>query len=440
MLPLPLGVGSAPAPRGAPALPSLSSSVLVPPWLAGQHFAAALVCYGLGALGLVVFAPDLARGWFFVPRVIALVHFFTLGWIVLSIFGVLCQFLPVAVGRSLRFLPLAHVSFGAQSLGLALFVAALLATNRSLLLLGALLLTVAFVTFALNLAATLVAVRERSLTYWALAGAAVFLLVTPAYGFVLALGLHDGITDRFATVGHHAHIALLGVVFLVVIGVAHRLLPMFLLSHGVDERAAWLALGSTFAAATILAVPPGAWGGSSAGAIAVPVAGALGGAGVIAFVVQAASFFKHRQRRALDPGMRLAAAGVLGLIVALLLAPFALSHGLSAPRLLTTYFVVLLGSFTLFVAGHYYKIVPFLVWNHRYGPLLGKQRVPKVSELFSERVANVDAALLVSGLAGVAVATALGAELLARAAAIVFAAGAWLQVIVIARIAARKPA
>ncbi len=438
MLPLPLGAGSATAPRGAPLSPGFASPVLVPPWLAGQHFAAALAFYGLGALGLVLVAPDIARGWFFLPRVIALVHFFTLGWIVLSIFGVLCQFLPVAVGRSLRFLPLAHVSFAGQGLGLAVFVVGLLTTSRSLLLLGALLLTSAFVIFAANLGATLVAVRERSLTYWALCGATVFLLVTPAYGLTLALGLHDGgLADRFATVGHHAHIALLGVVFLVVIGVAHRLFPMFLLSHGVKERAAWVALASTFTAAAILCAPSNGWGGST---IARALAGALAATGVIAFVVQAVSFFKHRQRRALDPGMRLAAAGLIGLLTALLLAPFALTRGLSEPRLLTTYFVVLLGSFTLFVAGHYYKIVPFLVWNHRYGPLLGKQRVPKVSELFSERVANVDAALLVSGLVGLAVATALGSELLARLAAIVFAAGAWLQVIVIARIAARKPA
>src|SRR5690606_41596656 len=105
MLPLPLGVGSAPAPRGAPALPSLSSSVLVPPWLAGQHFAAALACYGLGALGLVVLAPDLARGWFFVPRGLARVHFFTLGSIVPSSCGGPWQFQAVPAVRSLRLSP-----------------------------------------------------------------------------------------------------------------------------------------------------------------------------------------------------------------------------------------------------------------------------------------------------------------------------------------------
>jgi hypothetical protein len=395
---------------------------------------AALACYALGAGGLVLAAPDLSRGLFFLPRVVALVHLFTLGWITLSIFGALCQFLPVAVGRSIRFSALAHLSFAAQTLGVASLVVALVVSNRSLLLFGAFSLALAFVTFGVNLAATLIPVRERNLTYWALAGAAVFLLVTPAYGVVLAFNLHDGgLTARFATVGQHAHIAIIGFVLMVVVGVAHRLLPMFLLSHGASERAAWIAIGLFFGSAGLLTLP---WGGEPKSA----VAGALGCAGVVAFMVQAAAFFKHRKRRGLDPGMRLAASGLIGFGLAVLLAPFALTRGLADPRLLTTYFVVLLGALTLFVAGHYYKIIPFLVWNHRYGPLLGKRKVPKVAELFSERVASVDAALLVSGLVGLAAATIFGSAVLARAAAVVFAAGAWLQVIVIARIALKKVA
>ena len=31
---------------------------------------------------------------------------------------------------------------------------------------------------------------------------------------------------------------------------------------------------------------------------------------------------------------------------------------------------MLLGAIALFIAGHYYKIVPFLIWYHRFGPLV----------------------------------------------------------------------
>jgi hypothetical protein len=187
------------------------------------------------------------------------------------------------------------------------------------------------------------------------------------------------------------------------------------------------------ACAALLALPVG-------GAARVVVAGALGSGGVVAFVVQAAAFFRHRKRRALDPGLRLAAAGVFGLVLALALAPFALGRGLADLHLLVAYVVVLLGALTLFVAGHYFKIVPFLVWYHRFGPLVGARKVPKVADLYSARAADAVGLLLVSGWLGLAIAAGLGAPHLARAAAVVFTAGAWLEGIVIARVARRRAA
>lgn len=432
MSPTVIGVRSAQSLRTAapPATPELA-----PPLLVGEHFAAALFYFACGALGLVFVAPDLAHGRFFLPRVVALVHLFTLGWIVLSIFGALCQFLPVAVGRPMRWPALAHASFVAQALGVAGFEVALLANSRTLLLFAGFTLTFAFVAFGVNLVATLRRARERGFTFWALAAATVSLFATPAYGLILAFYVHDGgLADPFETIGHHAHIAIVGFVLVVMVGVAHRLMPMFLLTHGVSERPAWIALGLLFSSSLLLVVHHV---GDPARVI---VAGALGCAGVVAMMVQAALFFRHRKRKAIDPGMRLAAAGMLGLGVAVLLAPFALTRGVSDMRLLTTYFIVVLGAISLFVAGHYYKIIPFLVWNHRYGALLGKQKVPKVAELYSERVALANAALLVSGLVGLALGAWSGSEVLARIGAAVFAAGALLEVIVIARVAQRRVA
>jgi hypothetical protein len=263
----------------------------------------------------------------------------------------------------------------------------------------------------------------------------VFLVVTPAYGVLLAVNLKTGFlgADRFVLVARHVHVALVGIVLLVAVGVAHRLLPMFLLSHGTDERAGWLSIGLLFSGATLLAVPIGGGG-------VLALAGALVGAGVLAFLAQAAAFFRHSLRPSLDPGLRLAAAGLLGLLAAVLVAPFALSRGVSDPRLLATYLVVLVGALSLFVAGHYYKIVPFLVWFHRFGPLVGRRPVPKVGDLFSRKIALVNAALLVLGWLGLVAGTFLGAVALLRSAALVFAAGALLEVVVIARVTQRRPA
>ncbi|HEU4616204.1 MAG TPA: hypothetical protein VFS15_29100, partial [Kofleriaceae bacterium] len=184
---------------------------------------------------------------------IAAVHLFTLGWIMLSIFGALCQFLPVAIGKALRWQSLAHVTFGLQVLGAAGFVTGQIEGQRDLVIAGAAALSGAFGLFALNLGVTLASVRERSLTWWALAGATLYLVVTPLYGVLLQLNLVDGLgVHRYHVVAVHAHVAIVGVVLLVIVGVAHRLIPMFLLSHGADERPAWIAVGLLATAAALL--------------------------------------------------------------------------------------------------------------------------------------------------------------------------------------------
>lgn len=423
-----------------PAAPPVIGAVIAPqeappPWLPGRHFAAALAFFGAGAVGLVIVAPDLAAGLFFEPRVAAVVHLFVLGWIVLSIFGALCQFLPVAVGRPIRWRGAADVALGAHVSGVIAFVAALVTPSRHLLHVGACLIAVALVVFAVNLGGTLAtaAKNELPLTWWALAGATVFLVATPIYGVLLALNLHGDVVlaERFTIVAVHAHVAIVGFVMPVIVGVAHRLLPMFLLSHGASERPAWVSLISLFGAATVLAVPLG-------GAARLVVGGVLAAGGLVAFLVQAALFVRRRKRRAIDPGMRLAMAGLAGLAAATVIAPFALTRGLTDLRLLVTYFVVLLGAISLFVAGHHYKIVPFIVWYHRFGPLVGKRKVPNVADLYSATTARIAGGLLIAGWLGLAASTFVGAPDAARLSALAFTAGALLEVVVIARVAQRR--
>src|SRR5690606_15673473 len=98
-----------------------------------EHLAAALVFWGAGALGLVWIAPLLAQGLFPLPRVIAVTHLFTLGWITTSILGALYQFFPVALRAPVRSQWLAHLTFLLYVPGLAVFVVGNLAGTRTML-------------------------------------------------------------------------------------------------------------------------------------------------------------------------------------------------------------------------------------------------------------------------------------------------------------------
>ncbi len=410
----------------APASATGLAAANAPPFLLpGEHFAAALLFLVLGAVGVVVVAPDLASGFYPSPRVVGVTHLFTLGWITTSIMGALYQFLPVALGEPIRSRRVAHATFVLYVPGLLAFVAGLLSGHKDVMLVGVAAFGTGIVLFATNLGRTLARAKRRGLTWWALAAADAFLLVTLLLGSALAGNLRWGYLGghRLTALGTHLHVALAGWVLLVVIGVAHRLLPMFLLSHGAGDRVARAAVAlvaSGAAALVVLHHAPallGRW-----------LPAALIASGLVCFLAQARRFYTHRHRPALDPGMRLAAAALGVLAVGLVLAAPVLA-GAASPRIATAYVLAVLMGISLFAAAHYYKIVPFLVWYHRFGPLAGRRPVPRVSELYSARLASGAGALLLVGAGVLIAAVALGSPAFARGGAAAFAGGAAIEAI-----------
>lgn len=404
--------------------------------LPGQHFTAALVFWVLGATGIVWVAPDIAQGLFPLPRVVAVTHLFTLGWITTTILGALCQFLPVALQVPIRSERLAHVSFALHVPGVALFLGGMLASSHSTLLAGAALFGTGLLLFCGNMAVSLRRASDRNLTWWTLVGATVSLFCTVLLGASLAGNLRwDYLgANRFLALGVHLHIAIGGWVMLVIVGVAHRLLPMFLLSHGASERPGKIAAGLLAAGIGLLLVFHHGLTPILLGLIALTLGG-----GVVAFLVQAALFFRHRKKPVLDPGLRLAAVALGHLGLALAVAPFFLTQGLAAPRIATAYVLLLVGAPALFVAGIYYKILPFLIWFHRFGPLVGKQPVPRVVDLYDVRTGNAAVVLLATGLMGLVIATVTGAVGVARPLAAIFAAGATVVAAQMFTISRRRP-
>jgi hypothetical protein len=131
---------------------------------------------------------------------------------------------------------------------------------------------------------------------------------------------------------------------------------------------------------------------------------------------------------------------LLHLTAALPLAALFLRAGLGSPQVATAYVMTLvLGTGSLFIAGHYYKIIPFLVWLHRFGPLAGKRPVPRFAELFDARVATAAGGLLALGSAGMIAATLAGAGRLARLGAAAYACGAVIAAIQMVALLRRRP-
>jgi hypothetical protein len=402
--------------------------------LAAEHFAAAILYLLAGAVGLVWIAPDLAMGAYVSPRVAGVTHLFTLGWLTTTIFGALYQLLPVALAAPLRSARLGHVSFWTFAPGAGLFACGVADGSTILHDAGLCLVAVGIVLAVFNIGSSLPQSRSRDETWTAVSIALAFLLSTLVLGTVLLHNIHTGFLEeaRVRMLAIHLHVAIVGWALMMIVGVSHRLLPMFLLAHGADTRWTKRSLASLGVGVLALGI------GLASGRVAIMWTGVAAlEAGVACFLYQAFSFYRVRVRKKIDVGMRFAATALAFLATAAVLGPFVLARGDRHARLATAYVAVgLLGGIVLYVAGFFYKIVPLLAWTVHYRDQMGKERVPTVAEMFSARVAHMQLAAMASGVTLLGGGLGAGSSIVTRAGALLFASGVALfasQIIRVAR-------
>ncbi|HET7614163.1 MAG TPA: hypothetical protein VFK26_09585 [Gemmatimonadaceae bacterium] len=401
--------------------------------LAGEHFTAATLYLLAGSVGLVWIAPELARGNYLAPHVAGVTHLFTLGWLTMTIFGALYQLLPVALGAPIRWPMLGHVSFCTFAPGAGLFACGVADNYTMVHHVGIGLVAIGIVLTVTNVALTLPRARARDVTWAAIAIAITYLSSTLVLGVVLLHNLHTGFiaAERVAVLATHLHVAIVGWALIMMVGVAHRLLPMFLLAHGGDSRWTRRTLTVLAAGVPLLAV------GLNLHLAAVSWAAVvLMECGVACFLYQAIEFYRIRVRKRIDIGMRFAAAGLGFLAAAGVLGPFVLWHGTAAPRLATAYVAVgLLGGIVVFVIGFFYKIVPLLAWVGRYRGKASVVGTPTIAQMFSARVAEAQLAIMATALTVLLAGILSGSAAVTYPGAILFLIGILLFLSQIGRVA-----
>jgi hypothetical protein len=287
-----------------------------------------------------------------------------------------------------------------------------------------------------NLALSLPRAPARDETWWAVAIALAFLTSTLVLGVVLLHNLHTGFlaAARLRVLSTHLHVALAGWALMMMVGVSHRLLPMFLLSHGGDVRWTKRALALLAAGVALLAV------GLNAEQAAVTWSAAASlAAGVGCFLWQAQCFYRARVRRKIDVGMRYAGSALGFLGASALLGVAVLARGVAHPRLATAYVVVgLLGGIVIYVVGFFYKIVPLLAWTVRYRDRMGTGTAPTVAQTFSPRVAHVQLGLMATGVTVLAAGIAASSVHVTRCGSVLFLLGVLLFVTQIGRVVAGR--
>jgi hypothetical protein len=401
-----------PAPAGLARAPSSGLPL--------AYLGAATVALLAAAAGLVWLAPELA-GHYYHPRLLALTHMVALGWITLTILGASYQLVPVVLERPLWSERLARWQLAALAAGVVGMVGHFAIGHWAGLLWAGGLLALGVAAHLLNVALTLRGLPRWSFTARCLAGAHAGLALTVAFGLALATlrATGRGLPDPLGAVHAHFHLALLGWVAPMVVGVAARVYPLFLLAPEPGGRLgtvqlAGLGLGVSLLVVGLLGLPPLV----PAGALAV--AAALGG-----HVAWVAGMARRRKRPALDRALALVLTGAAFLLPATALGLGLATGLLAGPRPAAAYAVVALGGWvSLTIAGMLLKIVPFLVWQQVYAPRAGLAPVPTLAQLGWPRAEAIAAAALPAGVTALAVAAGAGSVAGLRAAGALVLLGA----------------
>jgi hypothetical protein len=227
------------------------------PWLPLTYFAGAHVAL-LVACGVLLVQPDLPGAFHYHPRMVALTHLVTLGWITGSILGALYIVAPLALGCPLPPRP-ADASAGAAFwAGTGGMVLGFWWGRHDLVALAAPLVVVAVLSVG---GRVLLGLRTARVPW------PVSLHLALAFGNLVlaALLALTAIVGRLAgwftlaplgVAMAHAHLAVLGWAVMMILGVAYRLVPMFLpaampSSAGLAWSAILLECGALGAAWTL---------------------------------------------------------------------------------------------------------------------------------------------------------------------------------------------
>lgn len=335
---------------------------------------------------------------YFQPQTLAITHLMALGWGTMIILGASHQLLPVLIEGKLDSDLLAYLSFIFAALGIPFLVTGFYLFNTGLILqTGAVLINLAVACYFINVFTSIIESKKHDVYAWFIATASLWLFATVFFGLMLVFNFSRSLLpdNSMEYLSLHAHMGLAGWFLLLVIGVASRLIPMFLISKYTNTKVLWWifalinsALIGFVVLKTLKAFPQFYYSPF----LLLVVALALFGN----FIFQA---YKARIRKRVDEQMKVSLLSVVLLflpLISLLLVIYFIS-GDERPNIVLLYgFCIFFGWITAIILGMTFKTLPFIVWNKVYRIRAGG-KTPAPKEMFSEQLFKIMALLYLLG-------------------------------------------
>lgn len=213
---------------------------LPPRWLPLLYFGFAHLCLA-AAFAAVALDPRGVAGFFYHPRMVAVVHLVTLGWITSSILGAIYMIGPMALRLPMPARAADRWAFGLFVEGVTGMVVHFWIAEASGMVWSAGMVTLALLHVALRVLRALPAAPIQRAVKLHFALGFLNLLLAATAGLLLGLDkvFHFLPGYVLANVAAHAHLAALGWALMIVMGAGYRLLPMLLPAAMPGRKSLW---------------------------------------------------------------------------------------------------------------------------------------------------------------------------------------------------------
>ena len=308
----------------------------------------------------------------------------------MGMLGALYQMIPVIAGTAVPFTRLAHIVQALLLAGLAGFLWQLLGGPVVAMLIASGCFTAALVIFLLPLGWALLRPPTRNQTVQGMRLAIVSLAVITFTGLILAKIYSGGefTGARLLWLQIHLSTALLGWVGGLIMAVSWQVIPMFYLAPAVSKTTLRWLFGLLLSGLLLpLVILIAIWPFNSF--MSAPVAAAIGAlpAALVVWLLHPVLILRNLLRRIRKRNDASLLFWRTGLFSALLLIPLGTAAVLlEDPRWQILFgWVSIWGWAGLILHGMLSRIVPFLVWFHRYSAQVGLQSVPSMRSLLSQQ-------------------------------------------------------
>jgi len=329
---------------------------------------------------------------------LAAVHLVTIGWLSVLILGALFQFVPVITTRPLLDQRLSGTALVLIEAGLVGMVAGFFTlgvwgtASAVCLTVGGSAVAVGAIFAIVNLVSPLLHTHPLPLPGRFVRAGLFFLVVTMFLGLVFALTLSvpalcpPPLVRLIDGVGYHALAGIGGWLTLTAMGVSYKLLPMFMLAP--EARGRWGETTFKMGVAGFgIAVGAGLLGLWLPGP-AVRFGGRVGwlfiGMSITVYLVDLVRLYRARRRPQIEIHNRAAAGAFISLALALVATVLFVVAGQPARDVPPIILLILFGWLSGLGLTQLYKVIPFLSWLTRFGPVVGRGKIPRVQDMVRE--------------------------------------------------------